>query len=367
MSTYNSSSWPNQFPSGRGGQHRGPRRGSSGIVPARNLLSRRLGVMVLVGALVAPVVWASRGDRTPVSAPATGGAAAIVEFDAAADTQPSAESTTTTVLVIQGQSVTVPPTTTAPAPTTAAPTTEPAPVVVCASTYVIRAGDSWYGLEAKTGVKASTLAGTNNTTIRAPLMVGDEICLPPGATVPTDDAPPTTATSLCGESYVVQAGDSWSRIAAKAGVKSTELAIANGKNLRSTLLPGQTICLPVGASIQAAPAAAAQPAASPVTTRRYSRTELEQIVRDAWPDELEADAFYVANRESRWSNLSETGCCVGLFQLNWNSHKKWMANYGVTDRSQLFDPVINARMAVITWQRSNSWRPWCTANWCPVN
>jgi len=199
MSTYNSSSWPNQFPSGRGGQHRGPRRGSSGIVPARNLLSRRLGVMVLVGALVAPVVWASRGDRTPVSAPATGGAAAIVEFDAAADTQPSAESTTTTVLVIQGQSVTVPPTTAAPAPTTAAPTTEPAPVVVCASTYVIRAGDSWYGLEAKTGVKASTLAGTNNTTIRAPLMVGDEICLPPGATVPTDDAPPTTATSLCGE------------------------------------------------------------------------------------------------------------------------------------------------------------------------
>ncbi|MFN5604166.1 MAG: LysM peptidoglycan-binding domain-containing protein, partial [Actinomycetes bacterium] len=256
-------------------------------------------MMVLVGALVAPVVWASRGDRTPVSAPATGGAAAIVEFDAAADTQPSAESTTTTVLVIQGQSVTVPPTTAAPAPTTAAPTTEPAPVVVCASTYVIRAGDSWYGLEAKTGVKASTLAGTNNTTIRAPLMVGDEICLPPGATVPTDDAPPTTATSLCGESYVVQAGDSWSRIAAKAGVKSTELAIANGKNLRSTLLPGQTICLPVGASIQAAPAAAAQPAASPVTTRRYSRTELEQIVRDAWPDELEADAFYVANRESR--------------------------------------------------------------------
>jgi LysM repeat protein len=322
--------------------------------------------MVVAGALVAPVVWAMRGDRTPMNAPATGGAAAIVEFDAAADTQPG-EVTTTTV-VIQGQNVTVPPTTTAPAtlaPTTAVPTTS-APVVVCASKYVIRSGDSWYGLEAKTGVKASTLAGTNNTTIRTPLMVGDEICLPPGAQVPADDAPPTTATSLCGDSYVVQAGDSWSRIAAKAGVKSTELAIANGKNLRSTLLPGQTICLPVGASIQVAPATT-QPAATPVvTTRRYSQAELEQIVRDAWPDELEADAFFVAHRESRWNNLSQTGCCVGLFQLNWNSHKKWMANYGVTDRSQLFDPVINARMAVITWQRSGSWRPWCTASWCPV-
>lgn len=322
--------------------------------------------MLLLGALVAPVVWAMRGDRTPVSAPSTGGAAAIVEFDAAADTQPSAGSTTT-VWVIQGQSVTVPPTTAAPvtpAPTTAIPTT--AAVVVCASKYVVRAGDSWYGLEAKTGVKASTIAGTNNTTIRAPLMVGDEICLPPGATVPAENAPPTTVTSLCGDSYVVRAGDSWSRIAAKAGVKSTELAIANGKNLRSTLLPGQTICLPVGASIEEAPNTTAQVSPSPVTTRRYSRSELEQIVRDAWPDELEADAFFVANRESRWSNLSQTGCCVGLFQLNWNSHKKWMANYGVTDRNQLFDPVINARMAVITWQRSGSWRPWCTSNWCPV-
>ncbi|NDH48121.1 MAG: hypothetical protein EBX99_09850, partial [Acidimicrobiia bacterium] len=41
--------------------------------------------MVLVGALVAPIVWASRGDRTPVTVQDTGGAAAIVEFDAATE------------------------------------------------------------------------------------------------------------------------------------------------------------------------------------------------------------------------------------------------------------------------------------------
>jgi len=367
MSTYNRPSWPNQFPSGGGSQHRGPRRGSSGIAPARNLFVRRLGLMIVVATLVAPVVWATRGDRTPVSTPSIGGAAAIVEFDAAADTQPSGESAAEGS-VIQGQSVTVPPSTgvpETPVPTTIASTTEPAPVVVCATRYIVRAGDSWFGLADKTGVKASTIAGTNNTTIRAALMVGDEICLPPGATVPTVDAPPTTVTSLCGDPYVVRGGDSWSRIASKAGVKSTELAIANGKNLRATLLPGQTICLPIGATIEAV-TASVNAASSPVTTRRYSRSELEQIVRDAWPDQLEADAFYVANRESRWNNLSQSDCCVGLFQLNWNSHKKWMANHGVTDRNQLFDPVVNARMAVITWQRANSWRPWCTANWCPV-
>ncbi|NCZ71058.1 MAG: LysM peptidoglycan-binding domain-containing protein [Actinobacteria bacterium] len=163
----------------------------------------------------------------------------------------------------------------------------------------------------------------------------------------------------------MQPGDSWSRIASKAGVKSTELAIANGKNLRSTLLVGQKICLPPGAHI-AAPQSTSQSSASAISTRRYSRSELEQIVRDAWPDNMEADAFYVVQRESNWNNLSQNSCCVGIFQLNWNSHKKWMANYGVTDRNQLLDPVINARLALVTWQRSGSWRPWCTANWCPA-
>lgn len=329
--------------------------------------------MVLVGALVAPIVWASRGDRTPVNVQDTGGAAAIVEFDVASDTQPSDSvaaplAVTTTVEIIQAQTITVAPAISAPvsaAPTTAAPTTQPAPVVVCASKYVVRAGDSWYGLEAKTGVKASLIAGTNNTTIRDALMVGDEICLPPGAVVPTADTPSTTSRPTCGDSYTVQPGDSWSRIAAKAGVKSTELAIANGKNLRSTLLVGQKICLPPGAHIAAVSAPAAGSSAQ-ATTRRYSRAELEQIVRDAWPDHMEADAFFVVQRESNWNNLSQNSCCVGIFQLNWNSHKSWMANYGVTDRNQLFDPVINARMALITWQRSSSWRPWCTASWCPV-
>ncbi|NDA76937.1 MAG: hypothetical protein EBY07_03850, partial [Actinobacteria bacterium] len=77
--------------------------------------------MVLVGALVAPIVWASRGDRTPVTVQDTGGAAAIVEFDAATDTQPADSmaidpiaGVTTTVEIIQAQTITVPPTTAAP-------------------------------------------------------------------------------------------------------------------------------------------------------------------------------------------------------------------------------------------------------------
>jgi LysM repeat protein len=248
---------------------------------------------------------------------------------------------------------------------------------VCASKYIVQAGDSWFGIADRAGVKASLIAGTNNKTIQSPLMVGQEICLPPGAIVPALIEPDVVTTTTvakiaCVGKYTVKTGDSWSGIAKKVGIKISELTAANGKTSRSTLLPGQELCLPQGAvtaSGAATPSTAAPTTTQPpkyVPTKTFTRAELEKFVRDAWPDELEADAFFVVNRESRWNPLSRNNCCIGLFQLNWNSHKSWMSNYGITDASELLNPEINAKLAYFTWQRSGSWRPWCTANWCPV-
>ncbi len=319
-----------------------------------------------------------RGDGNAVDVTETGGAAAIVQFDTNGDT-------TTTVVVStvepSGAPVTVAPTTvaaTAPVtvPETAAPTTE-APKRVCASKYIVQAGDSWFGIADRAGVKASLIAGTNNKTIQSPLMVGQEICLPPGAAVPASieaDAVTTTTVAkiVCVGKYTVKTGDSWSGIAKKVGIKISELTAANGKTSRSTLLPGQELCLPKGevaTSVAPAPSTPAPTTTQPpkyVPTRTFTRAELEKFVRDAWPDELEDNAFFVVNRESKWNPLSRNSCCIGLFQLNWNSHKSWMRNYGITDASELLNPEVNAKLAYFTWQRSGSWRPWCTANWCPA-
>ena len=378
MSTYQQSSVTDQFWSnGSGRQRRSPSGGQFPRGP-RDPFKRRLAALFVVGLCIAPIAWAMRGDGNVVDVTDTGGAAAIVQFDTNGD------STTTvieSVVVPASVPVTVAPTTVAATvpvtvPETVAPTTE-APKRVCASKYIVQAGDSWFGIADRAGVKASLIAGTNNKTIQSPLMVGQEICLPPGAIVPALIEPDVVTTTTvakiaCVGKYTVKTGDSWSGIAKKVGVKISELTAANGKTSRSTLLPGQELCLPQGAvtaSGAATPSTAAPTTTQPpkyVPTKTFTRAELEKFVRDAWPDELEADAFFVVNRESRWNPLSRNNCCIGLFQLNWNSHKSWMSNYGVTDASELLNPEINAKLAYFTWQRSGSWRPWCTTNWCPV-
>ena len=84
------------------------------------------------------------------------------------------------------------------------------------------------------------------------------------------------------------------------------------------------------------------------------------MIRDIWPDDLEDQALRIAWRESNYRPdvTSGTGCCVGVFQLNWESHQGWMAALGITSRSQLFDARTNIEAAYALYQRSGGWGPW---------
>lgn len=386
MSTYNNSSLPGPWQPKGSGRRPAPAWGRPPAAPP-DLFRRRLLAIVLLGLLLAPIAWSLRGDGNGVDVGSTGGAAAIVNFDSDGDT-PASDPTTTSTAVLVVADATV-----APAESTVTPTTQVGPV--CASRYVVQPGDSWYLIAERAGVSPGLIAGSNGVTTQASLMVGQEICLPPGAVTPT--APPdeasgaqavvaqgeTSAAPACGLDYVVQAGDSWFGIASRADVKAGPLAAANGMTIRSSLKIGQTICLPVGAK-HPTPTTSTTQAPAPATTGSsggssrptltgltynpvyvHSRSELEQMIRDVWPDELEEQALYVVQRESRYNTTSYNWCCVGLFQVNWWSHRSWLQGAGVSEPSQLMDPLTNVRMALVVWQRSGSWRPWCTASWCP--
>jgi len=386
MSTYNNSSLPGPWQPKGSGRRPAPAWGRPPAAPP-DLFRRRLLAIVLLGLLLAPIAWSLRGDGNGVDVGSTGGAAAIVNFDGDGDT-PASDPTTTSTAVLVVADATV-----APAESTVTLSTQVGPV--CASRYVVQPGDSWYLIAERAGVSPGLIAGSNGVTTQASLMVGQEICLPPGAVTPT--APPdeasgaqavaaqgeTSAAPACGLDYVVQAGDSWFGIAGRADVKAGPLAAANGMTIRSSLKIGQTICLPVGAK-RPTPTTSTTQAPAPATTGSsggssrptltgltynpvyvHSRSELEQMIRDVWPDELEEQALYVVQRESRYNTTSYNWCCVGLFQVNWWSHRSWLQGAGVSEPSQLMDPLTNVRMALVVWQRSGSWRPWCTASWCP--
>ena len=378
MSTYQQSSHPGPLdPSQPGWRRPKPRRDP--LAPRPDYFKRRLVAIAVLGGLIAPVALALRGDGNGVSPSPTPGAAALTQIDATSTRDDSDPTNTAPITPSPAPSVTSPesPTVTAASRT-------------CASTYVVLPGDSWYAIGSRAGVTPGLIAGSNGLTVQAPLSPGDELCLPAGVVVappePTDTTPDTSpqnpSVPRCGLDYVVQPGDSWYGIAERAGVKPGPLAAANGKTISSPLKVGQTICLPEGArrpTTTTTTTRPPQPSGSSGSssssndmrqipydpTRTYTRTEVEQIVRDVWPDELENDALFVVQRESRFNPSARSYCCLGLFQINWSSHKRWLANYGVTDPTQLLDPEVNARMGLVTWQRSGSWRPWCTSSWCP--
>ena len=69
-------------------------------------------------------------------------------------------------------------------------------------------------------------------------------------------------------------------------------------------------------------------------------------------------ALKQAWKESNYQNNAYNSCCYGLYQLNFNAHKTWLARCGVTTPSQLFDPRVNTEMAVIVFRRMGGQGPW---------
>ena len=151
----------------------------------------------------------------------------------------------------------------------------------------------------------------------------------------------------CAAKYTVKSGDSWWRIAEKNNTNLSKVLTLNKAKKTTKLFVGSTVCVP-------APAQVATPA------QKFTRAEVIQIIRDAWPDELEERALAIAQRESKLQPqvVSRSGCCYGLFQIYYRWHKDWLPNVGVNSAQDLLNPRLNAIAAFRMYQRNNGWGPW---------
>lgn len=318
--------------------------------------------MVLVGLLAVPVVAAfsrdgdggpDRADESVIAAPSEGDGS-IVLIDASETT------TTTTVAPVVTAPITEPPTqapaTNAPAATAAA-TTAPAATVAVTSAratapptsrtqsaealaapttteascreYEAGAGDYWIGIADRAGVSMRDLLDANQATTDTPIYPGSTICLPAGARDPGPPPAPTTTT--------------------------TQAPTTTAKPTTTTAKPTTTT---------AAPTTTAKPTtttAAPTTTqpsKTYTRDEVTAIITSVFPADQVETALKIAQRESNLQPGVRNWCCYGLFQLNWNSHKSWLAGFGVTSPEQLYDPQVNAEMALALYERAGGWGPW---------
>ncbi|MFK8023889.1 MAG: LysM peptidoglycan-binding domain-containing protein [Ilumatobacter sp.] len=185
---------------------------------------------------------------------------------------------------------------------------------------------------------------------------------------------------VCGNDYEVRTGDFWIGLADRADVSLADLLSVNDASVTTPLFPGNEICLPTGAKdptptettpTTPAPATTTPATTTPATTRPTTTTtttvpagadaspdEVQQIIRDVWPDELEERALEIAFRESRYVPTAKNFCCYGIFQIYWEVHDVWLDDIGITSAEQLYDPSTNAKAAYALYQRAGGWGPW---------
>ncbi|MEK7292705.1 MAG: LysM peptidoglycan-binding domain-containing protein [Actinomycetota bacterium] len=154
------------------------------------------------------------------------------------------------------------------------------------------------------------------------------------------------AARECANTYTAERGDSWWSIAVKSNISLKQILTLNKATMKTIILIGDDICVPV----------TDQKVASPVVAT-YARKEVEQIIRDVWPDDLENRAIAIAQRESNLAPRAANRCCYGLFQIYYRWHKNWLPSVGVTSAKQLLNPKLNALAAYKLYQR-NGWGPW---------
>jgi len=203
----------------------------------------------------------------------------------------------------------------------------------------------------------------------------------PTTAVPTTAAPavaspsaPVVTAPACPQRFEVRPGDSWYGLAAASDVPVRDLFALNGAGPSTMLYPGRSICLPAQArrpppttvrTITSTtvtitippPTVASAPPGVPVPART-SVDEALRIIREVWPPELHTEAIRVASRESRLQSNVRNACCIGLFQIHFEAHRRWLGTQGVTIPEQLLDAATNVRVALALHQRSGGWGPW---------
>ena len=164
-----------------------------------------------------------------------------------------------------------------------------------------------------------------------------------------------SAQTQCAIPYKVVRGDSWWAIKEKAGVSLSALLKANKAKVTTKLLVGKKVCLPKGAKAST-PSSRGLVLGPP--PKIYSAKKSKAIIREIFPERLHARALSIVKRESRFNAAAYNRCCVGLFQINWYAHNKWLRQMGVTTPEQLLDARVNAEAALALYRRSNGWGPW---------
>jgi LysM repeat protein len=104
--------------------------------------------------------------------------------------------------------------------------------------YTIRSGDTFFSLASRFGVTLQALTSANPGVDPNRLQIGQQICIPAPAPVPT----PVTCPGFI---YIIQSGDTLFSIAQRFGTTVAAITAANPGIDPNRLQVGQNVCIPV--------------------------------------------------------------------------------------------------------------------------
>jgi cell wall-associated NlpC family hydrolase len=164
----------------------------------------------------------------------------------------------------------------------AAPADRSTATTTAETTITVRDGDSLAGVAWRHGVRLSALLRANSLQLTSVIHPGDTLVIPAGATLPNGVASSAGSTvastpasskasaASTGSSadYVIRSGDALAGIAWRHGVSLGALVKANGIEVTSLILPGQTLRIPPATRpIPTNVVTRAAPTAAPVAAR----------------------------------------------------------------------------------------------------
>jgi len=153
-------------------------------------------------------------------------------------------------------------------PVAAAPVA--APSASAAGRYTIVKGDTISRIASRLGVSTQSILSANGLSASTIIYPGQSLSIPgsaapvaaaPVAAVPVASVAPAPVAKA--GSYVIQKGDTISRIASRFGVTTQAILSANGLSLSSVIYSGRTLVIPGASTPAAAAPAPATPAAAP--------------------------------------------------------------------------------------------------------